>query len=461
MTSNKRKKFLKKGYFQFIPYDGCIELLRGVCMNSFKQLRGMDRNVWIRFVGEAINGIAFMMLMPFFALYLKDKVDSLLLVGIVMAVAPIASVFGTMIGGKLADIYGRKPVMVTSMAGNGFVMLGFVFFDTFYAFIILSAFMGFFNSLFHPAASAMVADVTAPDKRTEAFGLLRLGHNIGAAIGPLIGASIIVISKSVIFLIAAGTVFVYSLVVLLFIYESLPKKDKKDSLLDSNNQAEKLPSPFKVLIQDKVLLVFVLTGVVISMSFSQTEGMLPLHFDNELKHLPPERNPFPYLMAFNGLLVVLFQLPISSWAAKKKIGFVMIIGAFLFGLGQIAIAWFPYMFYAQRTEFYLILIVMLIVYGIYTLGEMLISPVQMTFISNIAPDHLRGTYMGASGLQWILGGAIGPLISGYLLDKSLGNMMFTGLGIGCMIAGVIYVAIDRMVTPPSEKQVLIEKESSL
>ena len=39
---------------------------------------------------------------------------------------------------------------------------------------------------------------------------------------------------------------------------------------------------------------------------------------------------------------------------------------------------------------------------LYTLGEMIMSPVQMTFVANLAPEHLRGTYMGAavcSGLQ--------------------------------------------------------------
>jgi hypothetical protein len=60
-------------------------------------------------------------------------------------------------------------------------------------------------------------------------------------------------------------------------------------------------------------------------------------------------------------------------------------------------------------------------------------------------------------LQWILGGAIGPLISGYLLDLSLGNVMFTMLGVGCMIAGLIYVAIDKAMTAKSNSSVT-EKE---
>lgn len=60
----------------------------------------MDRNVWIRFIGETLNGIAMMMLMPF-ALYLKDKVDSLLQVGVIMALSPIAASFGSIIGEEL------------------------------------------------------------------------------------------------------------------------------------------------------------------------------------------------------------------------------------------------------------------------------------------------------------------------------------------------------------------------
>ena len=30
-------------------------------------------------------------------------------------------------------------------------------------------------------------------------------------------------------------------------------------------------------------MIYLLAGIIISMGFSQTEGMLPLHFDNEMK----------------------------------------------------------------------------------------------------------------------------------------------------------------------------------
>lgn len=103
----------------------------GMMKNTWRELREMDRNVWIRFIGETLNGIAMMMLMPFFALYLKDKVDSLLQVGVIMALSPIAASFGSIIGGRIADIYGRKPIMIFSMTSNAVLMLGFLFIEGF------------------------------------------------------------------------------------------------------------------------------------------------------------------------------------------------------------------------------------------------------------------------------------------------------------------------------------------
>ncbi|BCB35331.1 multidrug resistance protein B [Bacillus cereus] len=408
--------------------------------NTWRELREMDRNVWIRFIGETLNGIAMMMLMPFFALYLKDKVDSLLQVGVIMALSPIAASFGSIIGGRIADIYGRKPIMIFSMTSNALLMLGFLFIEGFIPYAILSIFLGLSNSLFHPAASAMVADVTAPEKRTEAYGLLRMGHNIGAAIGPIMGASVVMLSKNLVFIIASSTMLFYALLVFVLIQETMPKSANKEE--DNEKESGVV---WKIVLRDKTLMIYLLAGIIISMGFSQTEGMLPLHFDNEMKDIFGANNPYPYLMALNGLLVVLFQFQISKWATDKPVGKTMLYGACLFGIGLFFIGWLPKWFGGLDTNATIILITLLFVYAIYTLGEMIMSPVQMTFVANLAPEHLRGTYMGAASLQWITGNAFGPLLGGFLLDRLLGHFLFTILAIGCVVAGVVYISLDRLV----------------
>lgn len=66
------------------------------------------------------------------------------------------------------------------------------------------------------------------------------------------------------------------------------------------------------------------------------------------------------------------------------------------------IGWLPKWFGGLDTNATIILIMLLFVYAIYTLGEMIMSPVQMTFVANLAPEHLRGLIWGlqvCSGLQ--------------------------------------------------------------
>ena len=235
-----------------------------------------------------------------------------------------------------------------------------------------------------------------------------MGHNIGAAIGPIMGASVVVLSKNLVFIIASSTMLFYALLVLLLIQETMPKRTDKEEHKEKESGAV-----WKIVMRDKALMIYLLAGIIISMGFSQTEGMLPLHFDNEMKRIFGTNNPYPYLMALNGLLVVLFQFQISKWATDKPVGKTMLYGACLFGIGLFFIGWLPKWFGEFNTNATIILITLLFVYALYTLGEMIMSPIQMTFVANLAPEHLRGTYMGAASLQWITGSAFGPLLGGF------------------------------------------------
>jgi MFS family permease len=53
--------------------------------------------------------------------------------------------------------------------------------------------------------------------------------------------------------------------------------------------------------------------------------------------------------------------------------------------------------------------------------------------------------------NWIVGSAVGPIVAGFLLDDHLGQVLFTGLGIGCIVAGIIYLSLDKWVSEAKEK----------
>ena len=52
--------------------------------------------------------------------------------------------------------------------------------------VYLLVLTSFFQGMVRPAISALIADLTAPDQRKDAYALSYLGINIGVAVGPMI-----------------------------------------------------------------------------------------------------------------------------------------------------------------------------------------------------------------------------------------------------------------------------------
>ncbi|MCT4781313.1 MFS transporter, partial [Exiguobacterium antarcticum] len=277
-----------------------------------------------------------------------------------------------------------------------------------------------------------------PERLNESFGLLRMGHNVGAAFGPLIGSAVLFVDRSLIFYAAAAVFFLYALVLLFFIAETKP-----DQLEQTRDEPQL--SAFTVLRKDHVFLIFIAAGVFISMGFSLVESMLPVFLKEALPGLPNDKNPFPYLMGLNGIMVVLFQFPVAARLSGKAFGKVMLLGACVFGVGMILLAFVPSYLFSLGTDYIVLVTILLVIYALYTLGEMIMSPVQMTFIALIAPEHLRGTYNGAASIQWLIGGVTAPLLGSLFLDSGNGQYALAGVGIACCLSGLVYLALDRSI----------------
>ncbi|MCT4795004.1 MDR family MFS transporter [Exiguobacterium alkaliphilum] len=410
----------------------------------YQSLKRLDRNIWIRFLGETITGVMMFMIAPFLVLYYSDKLDSYVQVGVILATGPIMALIGSVVGGRLADLYGRKPVMMTAIVGDALALVGFAFADTFWPLLLLNAMLGLTNSLFHPAASAMVADVTEPEQLNEAFGLLRMGHNIGAAFGPLLGSAVLFLDRQYIFFAAAVVFGLYAFVLAKFIRETLPETTEHETL--SNQDV------LRVFSQDRVFLVFIFAGVFISMGFAIVESMLPLFLRESLPTFTDRQNPFAYLLALNGIMVVLFQFPIASKLGQKPFGNVMLAGATVFGVGMMLLAVVPRLLYSLGTPYLMLVSVLLAVYAFYTLGEMIMSPVQQTFIAMIAPENMRGAYNGAASIQWLIGGVTAPLFASLFFNRGAGHVALLLVGIASCVSGLIYWQLGRKVRAAEAKQ---------
>ena len=147
----------------------------------------LPRTVHILCVGALINR-AGAFLVPFLTIYLQEELD--LGVGFAtqaMGMYGVGALAAVLVGGDLADRIGRRVVMVFSLMGAAAILLVFGWLTSRWS--IMVGLLGFslVSEMYRPAASAMIADLTDPDRRAHAYGLMYVAINMGFAVAASIG----------------------------------------------------------------------------------------------------------------------------------------------------------------------------------------------------------------------------------------------------------------------------------
>ena len=120
--------------------------------------------------------------------------------------------------GSLSDRYGRRPVILLALVGMGvnYVLLAFA--PSLWLFALGRMVAGAFGATF-TAAGAYLADITPPEKRAQAFGLIGAAFGFGFITGPALGGVLGAVDLRLPFLVAAGL----SLADFAFAYLALPE----------------------------------------------------------------------------------------------------------------------------------------------------------------------------------------------------------------------------------------------
>ena len=128
--------------------------------------------------------------------------------------------------GALSDRFGRRTVILTSLAGAALDYLLLAFAPTLGWLFVGRIFAGMTGASFS-AATAYIADVTPPEKRAASFGLTGVAFGIGFILGPAIGGLLGGVSLRAPFLLAAGLNFVNMVYGLFVLPESLAKENRR------------------------------------------------------------------------------------------------------------------------------------------------------------------------------------------------------------------------------------------
>ena len=106
----------------------------------------------------------------------------------------------------------------------------------------------------------------------------------------------------------------------------------------------------------------------------------------------------------NALIVVLSQYTATRWALRFVPFLMMAVGALVYAL---ALGSIPFL---EAFMFFVVAMMVL------TIGEMVINPTVTSYVSNLAPDHMRARYMGMLEMVYRVAMGTSPLVAGLIND---------------------------------------------
>lgn len=414
----------------------------GIASKVREHLVKFDRQVWMLFCGTIINVIGTSLVMPFLSIYMYEKMGiSMTMVGLAFFVSMIFGAVAAYAGGALCDRYGRKLLfmigLVLQIAAYIFISLSIDLKVSYPVFVTVLTFNAIIDGLYRPVPDVMVADVVAPNKRVEAYGLLRIGANLGWVIGPILGGILtyFALSYSYMFYVTALTTFVYLLLVIFQLRDTKPLGIQNRLAMDD----------IKVIVKDTPFMVFCIISLLLVIPYSQMYSLLSVYSSAYVGLTDFEVG---VLFSVSGCLVALFQYPISIVVNRYRMTTALVVCTVVFAIGFGLIA-------ASKNS-----IMLYVCISIITIAEMIWSPASATLQANMSPEDRRGRYFGFGGLFFTIGSAIGPLFGGMIKDSMESDITAMWLVIAAifLVCTACFIAFSRLV--PSRANITSVEEKA-
>jgi MFS transporter, DHA1 family, tetracycline resistance protein len=135
------------------------------------------------FLIVAVDILGMTIILPLLPFYAERYGASPQVVGLLITTYALCQLLAGPVLGKLSDRYGRRPLLIVSQIGTfvGFLVLGWA---RTLAWIFFSRFLDGITAGNLSLAQAYISDVTEPENRAKAFGVIGIAFGLGFLIGP-------------------------------------------------------------------------------------------------------------------------------------------------------------------------------------------------------------------------------------------------------------------------------------
>ncbi|HEX9501273.1 MAG TPA: MFS transporter, partial [Thermoanaerobaculia bacterium] len=286
--------------------------------NIRENLRALPATAWILFGGTFINRFG-SFVMPFLVLYLTRRGYSITQAGLGVGAYGAGHVFASALGGHLADRIGRRHTIVLSMFASAIAMLALSQARSFASILILACLAGTAAELYRPASHALLVDLVGPQQSVFAFGMYRFAVNLAFAAGPATAGFLADRSFLYLFVGDAITSVVYGLIALVFLPHGL-RSDMKN---------ERLGEAMRLAVKNKPFVFLLLATFCVTVVDFQLGSTFALH----VKAAGFPSRVYGMLTSENGLLIICFELLITSYVMRFRPQPVIALGFLFTGIG--------------------------------------------------------------------------------------------------------------------------------
>jgi len=385
--------------------------------------KNLPRPVYILFFATIINGVG-IFVYPFLVLLLTQHFGySDAWTGAFMSVAALTYLPGSFAGGKLADIIGRKRVMVVGqlLASAMFFICGLLGTSRLVPLFILLNLL--FDGVTDPARSALMTDVTTQENRQASFSLNYLGHNLGFALGPVIAGLLFYRAPSWLFFGNAIAGALSIIFVALMVPESKPDQTAIEKSYESDSTEKAVSGGlFKALMTRPRLLILAVCITFFSFSYSQSLFALPL-YTTQL-YGKAGATLYGTMMSLNAVVVVVSNafivMALKKFHPLRNIACAGVLYAIGFaGLGLV------------QAPIWLYLLTV-----IFTLGEVIDATNTHYYIANNTPITHRARFSAILPVIMGIGHGIAPLIGGQISSRYGLSILWVLVGITALIGTI-------------------------
>jgi MFS transporter, DHA1 family, tetracycline resistance protein len=378
----------------------------------------------IIFLTVFIDLVGFGILLPLLPYYAETFGASATAIGLLSASYSLMQFLFAPIWGRLSDRYGRRPLILISLAGScvGFLIAGLA--KTLTALFVGRIVSGIAGAIV-PTTHAYIADVTPPENRAKGMGLVGAAFGLGFILGPAIGGLLAPLGYDKPILLASGMAGLNLLFAFFRLPESLPNQVR-------NRVGQRTLTPARLMeaLSHPQVGLLLLIFFIATFAFANMEATFALL--NEHAYALTVRQT-GYLFVYMGIVMSVMQgLLVGKIVRRLGEKLCITLGTFIliFGLGLMPFA--PNMIYYC------------VITGILGFGSGINNPSVNALLSRSASADEQGGIMGIAQSLASMGRILGPLWGGYSFGEF--GHVWPFISAGLLMALAFFMSLKNLTS---------------